>query len=332
MDKYNKPFDHDIPAHKLQRMNWFKWITGNMFRKNKTYKGDDIHDEILVCFESSIPILSVGRRMLYPTSFNVLLNPQDLEEINETLPFLVQEVSVRMEEIIDKYKKKSRYTNFEAPSRNWFFQFSACESFSPSGKPEDNIIIERHAPYIIGALYSTAIGSNNVREAGNLKMSLKPKNSETYAKYDINPNAFLGIDSLGTGIFKIKIKGDLQPSAENTVTGSNEIYAKIHFDGLVFEMIDKEIIISQKAGQQQLKSNILLIEAPHVKDSHARIRYDSSSKRFSIAAFHFIRVNEAEIPVSSARNPIWFDLPPVANILVGDQHSLPSALNFNAIK
>jgi hypothetical protein len=313
-------------------MNWLNLIFSKMFRKKKTYRGDDIHDEILVCFESSIPILSVGRRMLYPTSFNVLLHPHDFEEINETLPFLVQEVSGRMEEIIGKYKKKNHYTNFEAPSRNWFFQFSACEKFSPSGNPEDTITIERYSPYIIGALYSTAIGGNNVREAGNLKMSLKPKNSETYAKYDINPNVFLGIDTLGTGIFKIKIKSDLQPSVENTVTGSNEIYAKIHFDSLVFEMIDKEIIISRKTAQHHLKSNILMIDAPHVKESHARIRYDPSAKKFAIAAFYFIRVNEAEIPVSSARNPIWFDLPSVANILVGDQHSLPTALSFNAGK
>lgn len=299
------------------------------------YRGNDIHNEIINCFNSSILDLSIGERMLYATSFNILLHPQDYKDIEQTFLFLVKEVAKQLEKIIDKQKLKKKYSDFEAPSKNWFFQFSPCQELVISENGEDRTIIERGHPYIMGSLYSITLGGN-IKEANKLKMSIKPKNSDTYASFDINPNAFRGIDPLGTGIFTVKIKNDLQPQSEMLVSSSTEIYAELKFNQgaktYTFQMMDKEIIIAKKSEGNTGKTNILQIDDPNVIEGHARIKFDAGTKTFSIAAFDYVRVDETKVPVSSGGNINWLQLSEKANILIGSSSSLPVTLEFRSIK
>lgn len=48
-----------------------------------------LYQELIEHFESDMEDLSVGRRVLYPMSFNILLHPDDYDRVGESLPFIL---------------------------------------------------------------------------------------------------------------------------------------------------------------------------------------------------------------------------------------------------
>jgi hypothetical protein len=293
-----------------------------------------VFNEIVSCFVDNIAMLSIGKRMLYPTSFNILLHPDDYHAVEQSLPFIVNEVT---NSFYDKIRERNKqYQNSDPPSTYWFFQFSPCaELVFPASTIKRNdikdTIIETGQPFIMCSLYSTEIGRGNTESVANVKMSLKPKNSATFETVDINPAALRGIDILGKGIFKIPISMDFQPDTKLPASQGN-VYAQIKFtdqDGSkVYSMVDKEIIITQKNGASKAQTHFLYINHPALQPSHARIRYVPGNGSFLIAAFEGVKLNGAVLPVSPNNDPQWVLLPNDSKIMITKPNQLPVQLDF----
>ena len=58
-----------------------------------------LYKELIEHFVTDMEELSVGRTILYPMSFNILLHPDDYSHVGESLPFILPEVPSRQKEI-----------------------------------------------------------------------------------------------------------------------------------------------------------------------------------------------------------------------------------------
>lgn len=299
----------------LKRIRGF-FIPANEVKKTAKFDNNALLNELKLCFTQGLAQESVGTRMLYPTSFNLLLNPADYNDREQALPFVVQEVVNTFYDIIKANKQV--YKNYEPPSKNWYFQFSPCSEINLSGATGDKIIIESGSPRIIAALYTTAIGNSTA--ASNIKLSFKPKNSDTYGTFDINASVFNGIDVLARGVFKVKFNTNLETLTE--APDSQDVsFAEITYrDGSVhkkFIMVDKEIIISRKSVSSYKETHILEIDAINVLPNHARIKFDVLTGNFTLAAFGDVKVNQRTVALSEGSDIHWVPLTKKADILIG---------------
>lgn len=279
------------------------------------YSNKAIYNELINCFNQNLEKQSVGEKMLYPTYYNVILHPSDFIDIELALPFIVQQTINTFYKIIDT--KKNEYKDYEAPSKNWLFHFSPSESIQISEKDENNIKIIKSEPIIMARLYS--IGFGNVSGDTNVKVSFKPKNSDTYATFDINQSVFNGINVLAKGLFRVKIDKNLHSLKEPPI-GADEIFAEIKFfdkGHKTFKMMDKEIIVS-KMSEKYNDTHILQIDSEELIINHARIRYNNTNNIFELSAFEKVRLNEKIVPLSSGNSITWVQLNPESNILLGN--------------
>jgi hypothetical protein len=286
-----------------------------------------IYDELNACFRQGIVRMSFGQQLMYPASFNIFLNPDDYEESEQSFPFLVKGV-------INSFYAQIRQTPYEdktATSSYWFFQFSPAEKITLPGKNAEDILIKRGHAVIIGRLFSNRTSpSGNTMESSNVKLSLKPKNSDTYQTVDINIESIRGLDIIGKGSFKVKLNTAFEELKEEPTSGVN-VFAEIKYSEngqhKTFSMIDKEIIISKKRDSDNGKTNVLQLDSDAIAVNHARIRVNDN-KKFEIAAFSRLKLNERTLPLSSGNDVTWTELNNRARILIGVEGQLPFTLEF----
>jgi len=276
----------------------------------------DLLSELIACFKHNLEEESFGERMLFPTSFNILMNPEDFHEREDFLPFVVRETVNAFYRIIRE--KSTRFSNYAPPAKTWNFQFSPCESFSPDNRTE--LVIERGKPHIIARLFSASY-IPQTRSETNTKVSYKPKNSVSYSTFNLNPDVFLNMDILAAGVFSIPFDRKLSVLTEQPERIENKTYAELSYpdNGKIirYSMTDKEIIIS---GNKETRREtwILILNSEYIKNSHVIIKYDSTLNRFTLAAFGPVKVNEKTVPESKGGDVDWYPLPKTANILIGN--------------
>ena len=283
-------------------------------------KGSKVTNKILLKeltdhFNEQMEELSVGRRILYPMSFNILLHPDDYNATKESLPFVLPEVVASFYASIKRKKEEFvSGVNFAAPATDWFFQFSACQVTERDGKED---FIKRGEVITTGNLTHFDIHKaqqNGVRTEANVHLSVKCQNSSINDN-NINMEALLGMEILSEGIYSFQFDKNLNEDTTLIVAASDlpsKGLATLRWAGndghdRVFDMHAMYIEISGKADKRS-SSNICHIDSDAVSTQHVQIKYEQATQTFSLAAYGKVRLNSREVPVSVGGNPQWVPL------------------------
>ena len=252
-----------------------------------------------------------GYKMLYDTSYLVLMHPNDYKDRELALGVVTQVAVNVFYEIIETHKHK--YKDYVPMGNYWHFQYSPCEHF------QDNDI-KIGQPLVISTLTTTKTWNQLSQQS--LRVS-KIANNSKYEKYDINPVIFRNLDVIDKGVFKIKFNAELSqlaipPKPDNG--GFAHIRYTLGSLQYTYIMIDSEIKITLKTESTITGSNILAIDVPTqgLEKEHALIRYDEATNSFKIAAYANTIVNENSLPTSTkGEAPLWQPLGKQSSIMLG---------------
>lgn len=283
-------------------------------------KGSKVTNKILLKeltdhFNEQMEELSVGRRILYPMSFNILLHPDDYNATRESLPFVLPEVVASFYASIKRKKEEFvSGVNFAAPATYWFFQFSSCQVTERDGKED---FIKRGEIITTSNLTHFDIHKaqqDGVRTEANVHLSVKCQNSSINDN-NINMEALLGMEILSEGTYSFQFDKNLNEDTTLIVAASDlpsKGFATLRWAGndghdRVFDMHAMYIEISGKADKRS-SSNICHIDSDAVSTQHVQIKYEQATQTFSLAAYGKVRLNSREVPVSVGGNPQWVPL------------------------
>ncbi len=271
--------------------------------------------ELVTHFEQSMEELSVGRRLLYPMSFNILMHPDDYDETKESFPFVLPEVISQFYASIKKEKNKYlNGVNYAPPATYWFFQFSACRFGEKDGHEG---FLERGKIITTGSLTTFDIQkaqSGGVRSEANIHLSVKCQNSNTNDN-NINMDALLGMDILSEGTYKFNFDKNMNEDTNviNAASTTQEKgWATLRWsegtNNMTYTMLDTYIDVSGSTETRKAR-NVCKIMSDSVAVSHVQIRYDQTTQTFQLAAFAKTRLNSREVPLSTGGAPDWVSLP-----------------------
>ena len=271
--------------------------------------------ELADCFEDSLKKESVGTSLLFNAHYLVLMHPDTYAERLVSLPVIVKEAVKSFEKRLDEMKGGDQEISPIASS--WRFQFASGVEFNDETIGVSDILV-------IGAL--TGLKDITSRENPNKsKVTMKPRKSNVYDKYDVNFNAFNRIDFRGSGDFEVKFshlgateRASAPPKSKGSALATIEYVLEDNDTSQAYQMKVKEIVIARKEAENQGYSNYLLVDSRYVSNPHARIRFQEDSRQFQIASFsrNETRVNERVIPQSEITSPQWFDLPNRSKVLL----------------
>lgn len=274
-------------------------------------------DELVDHFNQVMDKKSVGRRLLYPMSFNILMHPDDYNSTKESFPFVLPEVVSAFYGSIKK--KSSTYhngVNNAPPATYWFFQFSACQIKAKDGVED---FIKRGKIVTTGNLTTFDIRKaqqGGIRSEANVHLSVKCQNSNTNDN-NINMDALLGMDILSEGSYSFNFDKTLNEDT-TLISALNDKqrkgWATLRWaaeDGSgsykVYDMFDAYIEISGKT-ETRTTSNVVKINSDAVIRQHVLIKYDQATQTFLLAAFAKTKLNTREVPLSSVGSPQWVTL------------------------
>lgn len=286
----------------------------NKRRINSKITNKMLLQELVTHFEQSMDELSVGRRLLYPMSFNILMHPDDYNQTKESFPFVLPEVVSQFYALIKKEKNKyNDGVNCTPPATYWFFQFSACRFAEDNGNES---LLERGKIITTGSLTTFDIqkAQNNVRSEANVKLSVKCQNSNVNDN-NINMDALLGMDILSEGSYKFNFDKNMDEDTNSIAASANareKGWATLRWSegptNKTYPMLDTYINISG-SDETRTTRNICQIKSDAVAVSHVQIRYDQTTQTFQLAAWAKTRLNTREVPLSTGNAPTWIDLP-----------------------
>ncbi|MFI3278416.1 MAG: hypothetical protein SNH13_04490 [Rikenellaceae bacterium] len=319
-------------GNKIKRGLWqfldvFKSDSGHS-HSNEELTNRRLLVEFVELFQSKLENLSVGRRMLYPMSFNIVMHEADYANLKETLRFTLAEVVSEFGRCILKYS--DQFPNFTPPAKEWAFQISESKlERIPLGG--DNVLeIKRGEIAVIEAgIYTFDVnGADCVKEDVNLRVSFKANNSDVYSTININPETLLGFDSLSEGAYRFPFDNTLSKTSDELLGDSNsegDAYAELSYSSggskYTFTMKDDLIDIS---GSDETRSgrSIFKIKDSHLINRHIQIKYLNAEKRFQIVAYGKARLNGRKIETSVGSNIIWYDLANNSKIFINDEVSV----------
>lgn len=283
-----------------------------------------VYNELSQHFKTKLEELSVGTRMLYPMSFNILMCQDDYESTKESFPFILPEIVSSFYKIIEE--KKSTFPNFEPPAKYWFFQFTACRQSqieAPSG--EVKIIQKGHITTIASLL---AFDISNKQTETNTRVSIKLQDSNVMNDVNINLNAIRNIDVISEGTFKFKFDKDLKQdskSIRDSNVGTTDGLAVFTYTengaNVHYTMMDNLINISGSSDSRTGRQ-ILKINSDKIINSHVQVKYIASESKFQIAAYAKTLLNGRTLQLSSGGDVIWYDLANKSKIFINDAISV----------
>ena len=297
--------------------------------------------ELLDHFNNQIDELSVGRRLLYPMSFNILMHPDDYNTTKESLPFVLPEVvSAFYASIKEKCKTYHNGVNYAPPATYWFFQFSACQVKAKDGEED---FIKRGEIVTAASLTTFDIQKaqqDGVRLEANVHLSVKCQNSSVNDN-NINKESLLGMDILSEGSYTFNFDKTLNEDTTHISAANDKQlkgWATLRWaaeDGSgnykVYDMFDAYIEISGKTETRTM-SNIVKINSDAVMKQHVHIRFDQTTQTFSLAAFAKTRLNSREVPLSSPGSaPQWMLLSNNSSIFLNDAVRVQFEINSDMV-
>ncbi len=272
--------------------------------------------ELVRHFEMMLEEESVGQKMLYPMSFNVLMTPQDYEARKKALPFVFPEVVKAFYKIIES--KRSDYPDYTPPARYWYFQVSQC-TFANTESGETKLLAPGHIT-TIASLYTFDIRSaQNVEVQQNTGVSLRLEGSNRMENININLQALQNMDIVGDDIYTENFNLELKPIEEGGGSlGLAKIEYKYNNQIIRYTMKSPLVHISGRKDMRQ-GSCYFKLESDNVVNSHVQIKYQREEDVFKIAAFGLVRLNSRELKISQGGNVVWHDLANKSSIFINNE-------------
>ena len=306
----------------------------NNFKSKVTNK--ILYNELIEHFETDMEELSVGRRILYPMSFNILLHPDDYNRVGQSLPFILPEVIAGFYASIKKKSKSILESDSTNPATYWFFQFA-----SSSVKTIDNqeSFITPGEIVTVGHLTTFDIkkAQQGTRSA-NMKLSVKCQNSNVNDN-NINQEALLGMDILTNNTFTFNFDKSMSQKLNDIKSsqrggGEDTLATLTYSEGAVnvhLNMIDDLVIVSGPEEKRNME-NILIVNNSEVKVGHIQIRYVKESNKFQLCAYAKTRLNMREVPLSNGGAPIWKDMSYNSDIFLNNSVNIKFRASENILK
>lgn len=302
----------------------FKATTDNTEPVDTLLTNKVLLEELAAHFKTMLKAESVGQRMLYPMSFNILMDPTDYDARRQALPFVLPEVVSVFYGIINDMR--GEYPNYTPPAKYWFFQFSSCRMETVQSDGSTPLLVRRGHITTVASLMTFDIkNTGNTSEDTNTRVSIKLDDSNVMNDVNINWNAIKNLDIISDGTFTYNFDTTLNRDTQHIMDSSNlsttNGLAELSYSrggrNYRFAMKDNLIHISGK-NEMRKGSSFFKIEEDGINDSHVQIRYLPSEKQFQIAAFGPARLNSGKMNESSGGNVLWYDLANNSSIFIND--------------
>lgn len=285
-----------------------------------------LYDELLEHFETEMDNLTIGKRILYPMSFNILLHPDDYKRVGESLPYILPEVISGFYAAIKKKKEQvGDDANATNPATYWFFQFAS--STIKTQHDEESFIVPGE---VVTVGHLTTFDINKVQQCtriANVKLSVKCKNSNVNDN-NINQESLLGMDIITNNAFMFNFDKsmsedvtDIHSSRRGEKSGLATISYSDGSHNIHYSMVDELIIISGRSETRNL-DNIFIVNSESVDVGHVQIRYNKDTRKFQLCAYAKTRLNTQEVPISVGGVAIWKDMSYKSEIFMNDEVSL----------
>lgn len=280
-----------------------------------------LYKELISHFKTDMEELSVGRRILYPMSFNILLYPDDYDRVGESLPFILPEVIAGFYAAIKSKRDSILDSDATPPATYWFFQF-ASSSVKTEDKKESFIIPGE----IVTVGHLTTFDIKKAQEGTtteNVRLSVKCQNSDVN-KNNINKDALLGMEILTNNAYTFnfdKSMSEKLSDIQSSQRGGNNALATLTYSvgstNVHLDMLDELVILSGPKDTRKM-GNIMIIKNEAVEVGHVQIRYVRETNRFQLCAYSRTRLNMRDVPLSVGGTPIWKDMSFNSTILLND--------------
>lgn len=316
-------------------LEYLKADKGPGLDSNERLTNKVLLSELTQHFKSELEELSVGRRMIYPMSFNILMHPDDYEQRKDSLPFVLPEIVASFYGVIED--KKVEYPIYLPSAKYWFFQFSSCKLSQIEHGNGSVLNIQKGRMATVASLFTFDIkNASNTTMESNTRLSVKCQNSNVMNNANLNWEAVRNLDILSDGIFTYDFDDGLRRDAQNIMANSNLTETKglatlscsQGVNNVYYTMKDDLIHISGKADLRTGRS-IFKIDCDGIMDSHVQIKYISHEKKFQIAAYGQTRLNGRLLDLSVGGNVVWYDLANKSHILINEEIVVHFEKNMN---
>lgn len=281
-------------------------------------------EELTDHFKTMLETESVGQRMLYPMSFNILMDPVDYEARHQALPFVLPEIVASFYRIMDGRRKE--YPNYAPPAKYWFFQFSACRTGTVQVGGNAPLLVRRGHITTVASLMTFDIKeAANVEVESNTRLSIKLQNSDVMGDMNVNWDAIRNLDVVSDGIFTYRFDMDLNPDTRRIINKSNPragidlaLLSYSRF-GQNYHYTMKDCLIHISGSSEERKDpSIFIMKDVDIRNSHIQIKYLPEERKFRIATFGPARLNGGKMQESSGGDVIWYDLANHSRIFIND--------------
>lgn len=300
-------------------------VEGEKTKGNKTASrvtNKTLYKELVEHFKIEMEDLSVGRRILYPMSFNILLFPDDYDRVGESLPFILPEVIAGFYAAIKAKKNSMKESDATPPATYWFFQFASSKV-----KTEDSqeSFIKPGEIVTVGHLTTFDIKkAQQGTRTENTRLSVKCQNSNVNQN-NINQDALLGMEILTNNAYTFNFDRSMSEKLSDIQStqrsGDNALASLSYSDGasvVHLNMLDDLVILSGP-GEKRNMENILIINNDSVDVGHVQIRYVKETNKFQLCAYSKTRLNMREVPISVGGVPVWKDMSYNSDIFLNDE-------------
>ncbi|GAB6120568.1 hypothetical protein [Dysgonomonas termitidis] len=279
-------------------------------------------NQILEHFQLSFAEETTDESMLYPTSFNIVLHPDDYAKRQQGFAQTSKDSASKFHKFLKG--KLAQYADHIPHATYWSFQFSSCGAGDNVEAGNGSFsVVEAGEAIIMSSLYSIDFSAANMASGTNIKTTRKPQGSLTTESYNMNKDALLGMDILNKDKFRINFDKEFGAAKEPvSITGSDmeaNAYAVLKFkEGSVsksYFMIDQQIEISGKKDTRG-GTKFLKLDSDDMINSHVIIKFEKNV--FQIAAFGNTKLNSRTLKLSQGADITWYDLAKSSSILIND--------------
>lgn len=292
-------------------------------------------DDLKLLFETSLKNESVGRRMLFPMCFDILMHPGDYNDRKDALAYVLPEVVSSFMEVIENYRRK--FPNVINVSTKWVFQFSPCRVDGGLTLPDGSVVnVERGKLIKSAKLYHRETAGSNVAVESNVKVSVKCDNSNVMDISYLNFEALKSVDIVEDGLYMYNYKDGSplpidgkNPMDEGSTHGNSTVSLSTNatiatltynYQGqrITYSMKDESISISGRKDKRS-KRMVFKVENDNLLNDHVQIKYDKAVNEFYLCAFGKTKLNERSLELSEGGDVKWCKLANNSSIFMNDE-------------
>lgn len=300
----------------------------------KGMSNQQLLDDLLLLFETSLKNESVRKRMLFPMYFDILMHPDDYNDRKEALAFVLPEVVSSFQEVIERYR--DRHPIVVNQSTKWVFQFYPCRVDGELTLTDGKVVNVEKGKLIKSAkLYYKEEQGANVQVENNIKVSVKCDNSDVMNISFLNFEALKSVDIVEDGLYMYNytdgslISKDTTTSTEvnpkvevNDKVSDNAVMATLTYtyqgQRIHYMMKDECISISGRKDKRN-KRMVFKVENDNLVNDHVQIKYDRTDNEFYLCAFGETKLNQRPLELSKGGDVKWCKLANNSSIFMNDE-------------